>query len=80
MFGIGDDEPLDVFGGLDQDHLVGGLAHGADDFVVAFVADQDDGVALASVADGLEVDLDDERAGGVDGDEPASSGLVADLR
>ena len=72
FFGIGDDEPLDVFGRFDQDHLLGGLAHGADDLVVPFVADQDDGVTFASVADGLEVDLDDERAGGIDGQEPAA--------
>ena len=80
LVGVRHVEPFDVFGGFDQDHLVGGFAHGADDFVVAFVADQDDGVAFASVADGFEVDLDDERAGGVDGEQPAFLGLVADLR
>ncbi len=79
LVGIADDELFDVFWGLDQDHLVGGLTHGADDLIVALVADQDDRVSLASVADGLEVDLDHERAGGVDGDKLASAGLVADL-
>ena len=71
---VGDLEPLDVLGRLDQDHLLGGLAHGADDLVVALVADQDDGVAFAGVLDGLEVDLGDERAGGVDGEQPAARG------
>ena len=69
--GVGDLEPLDVLGGLDQDHPVGGLAHGADDLVVPLVADQDDGVAFAGVLDRFEVDLGDERAGGVDGEEAA---------
>ena len=44
------------------------------------VADQDDGVPFLGVADGLEVDLDHQRAGGVDGQEAAVPGLVADLR
>ena len=45
---VGDGEPLDVLGGFDQDHLVGSLAHGADDFVVSLVADQDDGVSFSA--------------------------------
>ena len=79
LVGVGDVEALDVVGGLDEDHLVGGFAHGADDLVVAFVADQDDGVAFPGVLDGFEVDLGHERAGGVDGAELAAPGLVADL-
>ncbi len=79
MFGSRTVEPFDVLGRFDQDHLVGRFAHRADDLVVAFVADQDDGVAFSRVADGFEMDLDDERAGGVDGEEPALAGLVADL-
>ena len=51
LVGIGDLEPLDVLGGLDQDHAVGGLAHRADDLVVPFVADQDDRVPFAGVLD-----------------------------
>ena len=80
MSGSGTDESLDVLGGLDQDHLVGRLAHGADDLVVPLVADQDDGVAFLGVADRLEMDLDDQRAGGVDGQQSSPAGLVADLR
>ena len=36
--------------------------------------------SLPGVADGFEVDLDDQRAGGVDGEQPAPARLVADLR
>ena len=72
-------EAFDVFGCFDEDHLVGRLAHCADDFVVPFVADQDDGVAFSSVADGFEMHFDDERAGGVDGKQAAFLSLVANL-
>ena len=71
MLGSGTVSVLDVLGRLDQDHLIRGFAHGTDDLVVPFVADQDDGIAFLGISDGLEVDLDDQRAGGVDGQQPA---------
>ena len=52
--------------GLDEDCRVGRLAHGADDLLVALVADEDDRVALVGVASCLHVHLRDERAHGVD--------------
>ena len=51
-----------------------------DDLVVVGVADQDDRVALARVADRLEVHLGDERAGRVDHAQPAPLGLLAHRR
>ena len=52
--------------------MVGGLAAGADDLLVALVADQEDVVVLVGVADGFLVDLGDQRAGRVDGGELAA--------
>ena len=58
--------------GLDQRDGAGGqLAHGADHFRVAGMADQHD-LAAAPVMDlGLAMDLGDQRAGGVEGEEIA---------
>ena len=52
---------------LYQDHVVRRLAHRADHFVVALVADQEDRVPLAREADRLQVDLRHQRTGGVNG-------------
>ena len=60
-------QAVDVLGRLDQHDRLGRFAHRADHFVVPFVADQHDRVALLGVADRLQVDLGDQRAGGVDG-------------
>src|SRR5437660_92863 len=40
---------------------------------MAFVADEDDGIALAGEANGLEMDFGDEGTGGVDGPQAALS-------
>ncbi|MGX1250499.1 hypothetical protein RKD48_003010 [Streptomyces ambofaciens] len=56
----------------------GGLAGGADDLLVALVADQQDVVVVVGEADGFLVDLGDEGAGGVDGGEAAARCLLVD--
>ena len=52
--------------GLDEDGRVWSLAHGADDLLVALVADEDDRVALVGVTACLHVHFRNERAHGVD--------------
>jgi hypothetical protein len=59
-------ERFRLLDGLDEDGRLGSLAHGADDLLVALVADEDDRVALVGVASCLHVHLRDERAHGVD--------------
>ncbi len=55
----------------------GGLAGGADDLLVALVADEEDVEVVLREADGLLVDLGDERAGRVDrGELPLGRLLV----
>ncbi|CAM5319444.1 hypothetical protein SVIOM342S_01019 [Streptomyces violaceorubidus] len=63
---------------VDELDVVGGLAGGADDLLVALVADQQDVVVVVREADGFLVDLGDERAGGVDGGEAATLGFFVD--
>ena len=66
----------DVVGAVDERDVLGRLAGGADDLLVALVADEQDVVVVAGEADGLLVDLGHQRAGRVDGLEaagPASS-------
>lgn len=67
-----------VFGRLDDLRRVRGFAAGADDFLVVFVAYEQNLVALAGVADGFGVNFGNERTGGVDGGEFAIGGLLAD--
>ena len=64
-------EPVHVLLGLDQDEVVGRLAHRALHLLVALVADQHDRVALGRELLGLHVHLGHQRAGGVDGLQPA---------
>ena len=80
LVGVGDLERRDVVDGLDEDHRVGRLAHRAFDLFVAGVADQDDLVAVGRELLGLDVDLGDQRAGGVDRLELALGGLGVDRR
>ncbi len=61
-------------GAVDQLDVVGRLAGGADDLLVALVADQQDVVVVAGEAPGLVVHLGDQRAGGVDGLQVAFGG------
>ena len=76
---VGDGQFLDVAGVFDDVDGIGGFAEGADDFVVAVMADEDDGELFAGVADGFGVNFHHERAGGVDLDEVAGAGLAADF-
>ena len=61
----------------DEEHALGRLSHGAHHLVVVGVADEDDAVPLARVADGLQVHLGHERTGGVDHPQPAPPRLLA---
>ena len=69
---------VDVRLGLDEDDVLGRLAHRALDLLVAGVADEDDRVALAGELDGLAVHLRDERARRVDGLQAAALGVRVD--
>ena len=73
-------EQVDLFDGLDQDDALRGLAHRAFDLFVACVADHDDRVAVGRELAGLDVDLGDQRAGGVDRLEVPRLGVLVDRR
>ena len=60
--------------------LSGRLAGGPFDLLVAVVADHHDRVALGGEAAGGDVDLGDQRAGGVDRAQVAGGGVVVDRR
>ena len=61
-----------IVGRFDQQHIaIGQLAHGADRFGVACVADHDDLQACIGMALRLDMDLGDQRAGGIDIDHIA---------
>ena len=68
-----------ITGRLDDGDRVGRFAHGAHDFIVPFVPDEQDVVPLLGVADRLHVHLGDQRAGGVDHAEVTPLRLAADL-
>src|SRR5205823_11458790 len=62
----------------DED-ILRGFADGADGFVVVGMADEEDGVALLGEAEDFEMNLGDQRAGGVDFGEIALFGLAPDF-
>jgi hypothetical protein len=67
LVGVAHLERRDVLDGFDQQHLaLGQLAHGADGLGVAGMADHDHLQAVLVVPLGLDMDLADQRAGGVD--------------
>ena len=66
---------LDGVDPVDQLHMIGSFAGGADDFLVALVADQQDVVVVAGEAPGLVVHLGDQRTGRVDGLQVARGGV-----
>ena len=69
-------QPLGLRDVLDQQHGAGGkLAHGADHLGMAGMADQHDGAPGLVMPLGLAMDLGDQRAGGVDEEQVATSGL-----
>ncbi len=69
-------EAFHICNGLDQrDSTAGKLALRADHFRMARMADEDDLAALGMMAFGLDMDLGDERAGGIDIDHLAGSGF-----
>ena len=65
IIGIRDFQLVNVFDIRHQESDAG-ASPGSDDFVVAGVADQDNGVALARKSDRFQMDLGHQRAGGID--------------
>ncbi len=72
-------EACDIFGGFHDADAVGRFAEGADDFVMVFVSDENDGVFFLGEADGFGVDFGDEGAGGINLEKVAFGGFVADF-
>ena len=66
--------------GLHQPYVCGGFPHGAEDFIVTFVADEEDNVTFAGKADGFEMDGGAPGAGGIVGVQGALGGGGADGR
>ena len=73
--GIGNGERLDLLGIADDLSNQRSFAEGADDFVVIVVTDEDQRIAFFGELDGFDVNLGDQRAGGVD-DAQAAPGAV----
>src|SRR5665213_3809227 len=80
MGGVRNVARIHVFDRLHQDHFRGSFAQGADHFVVVFVTDQDNGVALARELYGFEVNLGDQRTGGINDRQSALFALTPDFR
>ena len=66
LFGIVDFQSVHGGDGVHHDGAIRGFAGSADDFLVIAVADQNDGALFAGKLERLEVNLGDQRAGGVD--------------
>ena len=67
-------------GPVDEGDVLGRLAGGPDDLLVALVADQQDLEALVGEPPRLVVDLGHQGAGRVDGPQPAAGGLLVHRR
>ena len=76
LVGIRDLEALDLVGGFDQDDAVRRLAGRPFHLLVALVADHHDRVAVGGEAARRDVDLGDQRAGGVDRAQLAGGGVL----
>lgn len=63
---VGEGDLVDFLRSFDEEDMVGGFPHRADDFVVSFMSDEDDAVTFACVPDGFDMDFGDEGAGGID--------------
>lgn len=75
--GVAHDDVIDLVGGADDLDVIGGLAEGTLDLLVALMAHEDDVVVFLREAHGLAVHLGHERAGRVDrGEVAGGSGLV----
>ena len=78
--GSGTSSAVDLVDGLHEDDAAGRLAGRPFDLLVALVADHHDRVAVGGEAARLDVDLGDQRAGGVDRAQLAGGGVVVDGR
>ena len=76
---IGNGERLYLLGIADYLGYERSLAESADDFVVVVVADEDEGITFLGELDGFDVDLGDERAGGIDHAQAAAGAVLADF-
>ena len=79
VVGVGHLHRSRLLDGLDQDRPSGRLARGPDDLLVPGVPDQHDRPASVGEPPGLEVDLGDERAGGVQDRESSPLGVRVHL-
>ncbi len=77
-FGVRNLEVIHFLDGANDDGAVRGFAGGAYDFLVVAMADEDEGAAFASKAESLEMNLGDQRAGGINDAECALLSLFAD--
>ena len=77
---VADGDVVDRARAVDELHVVGRLAGGADDLFVAFVTDQQDVVVVAGEPLGLVVHLGDQRAGRVDHLQAALGGRLVHRR
>ncbi len=80
LFGIVDFERVDGVHRIDDDGAIGSFAGGADDFLVIFVADQNNGALFARKLERFEMNFGDEGAGRVDHFEAAILGFLTDRR
>src|SRR6185437_1453424 len=80
VFGVGNLKRLDLGGVRNNLRYVRGFAQCAFNFVVVAVSYENERVALLGEFDGLDMDLGDERAGGVDDLEMPVSRLLPDRR
>ena len=80
LFGILDFEPIDIFNRGNQHGGLGRFAQGSDYFIVAGVADQNDGIVLARKAHCLKVNFGYQRTSGVNDLQVPLLGFFADRR
>jgi hypothetical protein len=73
-----DFEGVHGFHGIDNDGAVGSFAGSADNFLMVFMADQDNGLVFSREFKSFEMNFGDERASGVNDSERACLGLIAD--
>ncbi len=78
--GVGDLDLVHLFDGLHEDDAVGRLPGGAFHLLVALVPDQDHRVAVGGELAGLDVNLGDQRAGGVDRPQLPGGGVPVHRR
>ena len=77
LFGIIHFESVHCLHGIDDDGAVRSFAGGANNFLMVFVADQNDGTVLTGEFQRFKMDLSNQRAGGIDNFQRTRLGFVA---